>query len=100
MLASTLKASKSRSGSRKDRAAAALMKVKQTPYYQNDDIYLKESSLAGESMVRSPLRESELSFSRSPSTRIGHSPGGIPRMVHFSGLRKQRHPQYEMQRSD
>ena len=64
------------------------MKAKASPLYQNDDIYLKESSVACESMVKSPLRESELSLSRSPSTRIGHSPGGMPRMVHFSGLGK------------
>ena len=94
--------SKSRSpprATKQGNAAAALMKAKVSPYY-NDDIYLKESSVASYSMARSPLRESELSMSRSPSTRIGHSPGGMPKMVKFTGLSNQRGGLYGYQRSE
>ena len=71
------------------------MKAKISPYYYNDDIYLKESSVASMSMARSPFRESELLLSRSPSTRIGHSPGGMPKMVQFTGVSKQRDSIYD-----
>ena len=75
------------------------MKAKASPYY-NDDIYLKESSAADFSMARSPFRESELSLSRSPDRRIGHSPGGMPKMVQFTGSAKQREGLYDYQRSE
>ena len=75
------------------------MKAKASPYY-NDDIYLKESSVASLSMAKSPFRESELSLSRSPDTRIGHSPGGMPKMVQFTGAQRQGAGLYDYHRSD
>lgn len=78
------------------------MKAKTSPYY-NDDIYLKESEF---SAARSPMRESafrESELSLSPDTRgsrIGHSPGGMPKMVQFTGASKQREGLYDHARGE
>ena len=56
--------------------------------------------MASMSNARSPFRESELSLSKSPSTRIGHSPGGMPKVVKFTGISHHKDSQFDYQRSE